>query len=259
MANGQLTVTVLPVGRSEIPGPELFWMSRFEEWLPLVFQVVLIQGPDATVLVNTGPPRDLTALNKRWATFLGERAALHRKDGEFVIDQLARVGVEPGDVTHVVLTPLQLYTTANVPVFRSATICIAKRGWVHFHTTHSHQHDDRSTSIPDDVLIDLLTDAWPRVRLLDDEDVILPGVRTWWAGTHHRASLVVEVDTPQGLVAISDAFFWLENVTEPHPIGINESLEEAARSYERVAATADIVVPLYDPKNLDRFPEGRVA
>ena len=60
-------------------------------------------------------------------------------------------------------------------------------------------------------------------------------------------------------MALSDAYFYLENVERPHPIGINESMYEALDAYARVARTADVVVPLYDPKNLDRFAGGVVA
>ena len=79
---------------------------------------------------------------------------------------LETVGLTPDDITHVLLTPLELYTTGTLHKFRSAQICIAKRGWVHFHTTHDHPHDDRWRSIPKDTLVDLVTDSWDRVRLL---------------------------------------------------------------------------------------------
>lgn len=253
------SVTTLAVGSSIIPGPELYWMNDFEQWHPLVFQVVLIQGPGVTAIVNTGPALDLAPMNEGWASFLGEKARLERGDGEFVLDQLARVGVAPEDVTHVILTPLQLYTVSNVLAFPNARIAISERGWVHFHTTHDHPHDNRATSIPDDILVELVTTAWPRVRLLRDEDELAPGLRTWWSGGHHRASIVVEVDTDKGVVAISDSYFHERNVVENVPLGINENMYEVLTCYERVRRTADVILPLYDPANFERHPGGRVA
>ena len=252
-------VTTLPVGHSEIPGPELYWMREWDRWFPLTFQVVLLQSSDAVVLVNTGPAADLGPMNEGWESFLGPRARMRRHDGEFVIDQLARVGVAPGDVTHVVLTPLQLYTVSNVLAFPDARICISRRGWEHFHRVRTHPHDDRATSIPDEILVALVTTAWPRVRLLDDEDTVLPGLRTWWSGGHHRASIVVEADTAAGVAAISDTFFHLDNVMSNHPIGISENIYESMACHERVRRTADLIVPLYDPANFDRFPDGVIA
>jgi hypothetical protein len=252
-------VRTLAVGHSEIPGPELYWMRHWNEWFPLTFQVVLLRCDDTVVLVNTGPPADLTELNAGWESFLGPRAAMRRLAGEFVLDQLNRVGVLPDDVTHVVLTPLQLYTTGNVLAFPNAQICISERGWQHFHRTTAHPHDERRTSIPDELLVGLVTTAWPRVRLLADEDVVTAGVRTWWSGGHHRASIVVEADSAAGVVAISDTFFHLANVTSNHPIGISENIYESMACHERVARTANVIVPLYDPANFIRFPDGLVA
>jgi glyoxylase-like metal-dependent hydrolase (beta-lactamase superfamily II) len=252
-------VTTMAMGESIIPGPELFWMNNFEEWFPLTFQSVLIRGNGVVAIVNTGPALDLEPMNAGWASFLGEKARLSRGDGDFILDQLAANDVKPEDVTHVILTPLQLYTVSNVLAFPDAEICIARRGWVHFHTTHDHPHDNRSTSIPDEILTELVTTAWPRVRLLDDEDEIAPGLRTWWAGGHHRASIVVEVDTANGVVAISDSYFHARNVVENIPLGINENMYEILACYERVRRTADIILPLYDPANFERHPRGRVA
>jgi hypothetical protein len=252
-------VQILPVGRGDIPGPELFWMSSWNDWHTLLFQSVLIRGDGVTALVNTGPASDLGPMNAHWSTVLGERAAMRREPGEFIVDQLAAHGLTPDEITHVILTPLQLYTVSNVPLFSNASICIAKRGWVHFHTTHTHPHDNRATSLPDEILVHLVTEAWPRVRLLEDEDELAPGLRTWWSGVHHRASVVVEADTERGVAAISDSFFVLDNVEKNIPIGINENMYEAISTYKRVRETADLIVPLYDEGNLERYKDGRVA
>ncbi len=252
------SVRSLEVGSIEVPGPEVFWMSAWNEWVKLCFQVVLIEGRGVKALVNTGFPSDVTALREAWAQ-AGERAVLRRDPEHEIGAALASAGVEPADITHVLLTPLQIYSTANVALFSNASICLTERGWVHFHTTHDHPHDNRWTSMPRDVLVHLVTDAWDRVRLLADEDEIVPGLRTWWSGVHHRASMVIEVDTPGGVVAISDSFFVYENVEDGRILGINESMQEALETNERVLRTADHIVPLYDPKVFDRYPGGIVS
>jgi len=234
-------------------------MSDWDRWQRLAFQAVLIQGGSCNVLVSSGPAQDLTAMNSQWATFLGERAAMRRSPGQWMPDQLAALGLAPTDITHLVLTPLQLYTTSNVPLFTSAQICIADRGWVHFHRTHSHPHDDRWSSLPPEVLRYLTHDAWDRVRLLADEDTIVPGIRTWWAGAHHRASIAVEVDTPAGVVTVTDSYFLRRNLANNHPIGICENIYEAQAVFERVRRVSDIPLTLYDPVQLEQFPDGVVV
>ena len=252
-------VHVLSVGRTEIPGPELFWMAEWDRWFPLSFNVVLIRGEGVTALVNTGAPADLGPLNEMWASILGPRARYERGPGETIEAGLASLGVRPDDVTHVVVTPFQLYSTAGIPLFGNAEICVSRTGWTHFHTTHEHPHDNRWTSFSPEVLVHLVTDAWDRVRLLADDDEVVPGLRTWWAGTHHRASLAVEIDSTAGTVVASDAFFHYENVEDNRVLGINESMYEALACYERTRRVADHIVPLYDPKVFDRYPGGVIA
>jgi hypothetical protein len=254
-----LSVQALSVGRTEIPGPELFWMSEWDQWFPLSFNVVLIRGDGVTALVNTGAPDDLGPLNTIWKSILGDRAEYRRDPSETVLAQLDRVGVRPQDVTHVVATPFQLYSTAGIPLFPNAQICLSKRGWVHYHTTKEHPHDNRWASISPEVLVHLVTDGWDRVRLLEDEDEIVPGLRVWWAGAHHRASVAVEVDSSAGTVVASDAFFYYENVEDGRLLGINESMYEAIACYARTRKVADHIIPLYDPKVFDRYPDGVVA
>jgi hypothetical protein len=187
------------------------------------------------------------------------KGALVRGPGELQEPALAAAGVAFGDVTDIILTPIVRYTTDTLDQFPDARIHLSKRGWIHFHTTHSHPHDHRA-AFPTQTLVHLVTDWWPRVSLLEDEHEILPGLRTWHSGVHHRSSLVVEVDTAVGVVAISDSFFVYPNVeTDLAPLGLNESFDEMFRTNERVRRTAHHIVPLYDPEVFVRYPGGIIA
>jgi hypothetical protein len=53
-------VQVLKVGQSDVPGPEVYWMSHWDQWLTLYFYMVVIRGGESVAIVNTGPPLDLT-------------------------------------------------------------------------------------------------------------------------------------------------------------------------------------------------------
>jgi glyoxylase-like metal-dependent hydrolase (beta-lactamase superfamily II) len=253
------TVRSIKTAQVDVPGSELFWMSEFGEWYTLYFQMVLLQAPGMTVLVNTGPPEDLKPINDLWVAGLGPRAEMLRRPEERVVRALANVGVRPEDVTHVILTPFQLYTTGNVSLFDNAQVCMSKRGWIHYHTTHDHPHDVRWNSISRELLVKLVTDAWDQVRLLEDEDEVAPGLRTWWTGGHHRASLAVEVDSNVGVVVISDSFFYYENVENNRMLGISENMYEALTAYERARRVAAHLVPLYDPKVFARYPDGVIS
>jgi hypothetical protein len=252
------THRILPfeVGTMDVPGPQVFWMSDWGRWLTLSFQVLAIRGSNTLALVNTGPPGDLSILNAHVQSVLGSRAIFRPSAAGPLLEQLRRAGIDPAAVTHVLLTPFTLYTTGGLRLFPNSQICVSKTGWVFFHTTHDHPHDVRHATLAPDVLSYLVGDAWERVRLLEDEDEIAPGLRTWWAGTHHRASIAVEVDTGEGTAVASDAFFYLENVAENRMLGIGESMAEGLACYARTRAVADHVLPLTDPRVLERYGRG---
>jgi hypothetical protein len=247
------------MGEAEVPAPEVFWMSRFEQWERLFFYMVVIQADGATAIVNTGPSADLTELNAAWRAFAGERCFMKREEAERPMNALASLGIRPEEVNYVLLTPLQSYTTSNIALFPNATICLSKRGWIEDITARPpYFHVPRQLCIPDAVLHYLLFEAWGRVRLLEDEDEICTGLRAWWAGTHHRSSMVYAVDTPAGTVLIGDCAFKYGNL-DGHPLGIGESLAEGDRAYRRIRAEAAHFIPLYDPEVLRRYPNGEVA
>jgi hypothetical protein len=250
---------MLKTGEADIPGPELLWMAAWDRWFRLDFQVGLVRGHGICALINTGPGEDLGPMNDLWVQILGERAPMRRDPSWWILTQLERVGVRPEDVTHVILTPLQLYTSSNVPLFPAAEICVSRAGWIHYHTTHDHPHDARWNSMSQEVLRYMTIDAWDRVRLLSDEDEIAPGIRTWWAGGHHRATIAVEVDSAIGTIVVSDVFFHYQNVEANHPLGISENIYETLAAYDRARRVASAVVPLYEPRVFERHPDGVVA
>lgn len=254
------SVRVLKMGQCDVPGPEVFWMSHWDQWFTLYFFMVVIQGGGKTAIINTGPPADLGPLNEVWKHFAGERCQMRRQESERPEAALASIGVKPEDVDFVLLTPLQAYATANVTLFPRATVCLSRRGWIEdYHVPKWPMHIPRELRIPDPVAKYLMFEAQEKLRLLDDEEEILPGLRAWWAGVHHRSSMAYAIDTDRGTVIATDAVFNYGNVEENHPLGIMESMEECFRTYERLRREAAIVLPLYDPAVLERFPGGVIA
>jgi len=254
-------VRVLKMGQCDVPGPEVYWMSHWDTWETLFFWMVVIQREGFTAMINTGPPADLSGLNEVWRHFAGDRCTMMRQEGERPVNALRSIGVDPLQVDYVFLTPLQSYATANVPLFKNATVCISRRGWIEdFHAPKREMHIPRQFRIPNDVVEYLCITSTEKVRLVPDEETeIVPGIRTFWAGVHHRSSMAVSIDTPKGAVVASDAFFNYENVELNAPLGIAESLDECAETYERIRRTAKILLPLYDPDVLQRHPGGKIV
>jgi hypothetical protein len=97
------------------------------------------------------------------------------------------------------------------------------------------------------------------VRLLQDEEGILPGIRVFWAGVHHRSSLAVCVETKRGTVILTDCFFKYGNIEQGHYLGVMESMMEADATWSRIRKEGRIVASIYDPEVFLRFPGGVVA
>jgi glyoxylase-like metal-dependent hydrolase (beta-lactamase superfamily II) len=244
------------MAEAEVPGPEVYWMSHWNEWVKLHFYMIVLRGNGITAIINTGPPTDISHLNRAWYEFAGPRCQMVRKEEERPVHALAEIGVNPADVDFVLLTPLQAYATANVPLFQKARICLSRRGWIEDVIARpASSHGSRDSCIPETVLKHMLFEAKDRVELLEDEAEICPGIRAWWAGVHHRSSMVFSVETTAGVVMIGDCAMKYENVAG-HPLGIAESLLEGSTAYQRIRKEASIFLPLYDPEVLVRYPNG---
>ncbi len=256
------SVQLVKVGESEVRGPEAFWMDRWDEWVTLFFYVVVLRDGDQTVLVNAGPPADLAPINAVWTGYLdGERGAMRVAESERLPAALAAHGVEPCDVDTVVLTPLTAYTTGRLELFERAELCISRAAWLDLIAPAGggSAATDRSIAIHEPALVRLVTDWWPRVRLLEDEDEVAPGISTFRAGVHQKGTLAIVVETELGKVVYSDAAYRRGNVESAHPIGLARSLDEAYANYARIARTADVFLPGFEPALLDEFAGGRVV
>jgi hypothetical protein len=253
-------VHALKVAQMDLPGPEVYWMSHWDEWFEAWFIMLVARNDEHTVVVNTGPSRDLTALNAGWKTFHPSgRVQMIRKEEDLPENRLRQVGVDPQDVDHVIITPLVGYTVGSLSLFENAKYHISRRGWIEDVFAPPYAvHVPRSIFLPPDAEQHLLGPAHDRL-ILQDEGEIVPGIRVWWAGVHHRSSLAVEIDTEVGRVIATDSAFAYGNVEKNHYLGVGESYPEAMITYARIRERADIIVPLYDREVFTRYPGGHIT
>jgi glyoxylase-like metal-dependent hydrolase (beta-lactamase superfamily II) len=244
-----------------VPGPEVYWMESWNQREEMNTLIYLIRGGGQNILINTGPPLDLAIINEAWLGFFGyPEAQISRTDEQLPQNILRSQGLEPEDITTVLVTPLQAYATANIPMFSNATIAISRRGWIEdFQAPYYHLHVPRHLRIPPDVNHYLQNEGWDKVHLLADEEQILPGIRVFWAGVHHRSSIAVAIDTEKGTVIITDAFFKYGNIESGRYLGVMESMMEADATWARIRKEADIFASIYDPEVFKRHPGGILA
>lgn len=254
------TIQMLRTAEVDVPCPEVYWMEQFADWTQLAFQMAIIRGEGKTILVNTGFPEDITGLAKAWADFLGPRCVLERPDAWRTQHLLENAGVDPLEVTHVLITPIQLYATGCIHLFPNAKICFSRKGWIEDIIAPEYPHHvPRQGCISDEHLRWMMFENEKNLILLDDVAELLPGLTCRWVGVHHRSSMLIEVATAKGLVMLSDCAFHYSNVEDGRPLGIAESIIEAHAAYADIRKRADLFIPLYDPLVQTRFPNGLIA
>jgi glyoxylase-like metal-dependent hydrolase (beta-lactamase superfamily II) len=233
------------------------WGTR-EEMNTIIY---LVQGGGRNVLINTGPPRDLTVINQAWLQFFGyPEAQIARSDDQLPENILRSQGLTPDDISTVIVTPLQAYATANIHLFRSAEICISRKGWIEdFQAPYYHLHVPRHLRIPPEVNSYLQNEGWEKLRLLGDEEEILPGIRIFWAGVHHRSSIAVCIETTKGVALITDSFFKYGNIERGYYLGVMESMMEADATWRRIRKEGTLIASIYDPEVFRRYPGGLLA
>ncbi len=254
------SIKMISTAEVEVPYPEVYWMESFQEWTKICFQIGIIKSEDKIILVNTGFPDDISEIAKGWKDYLGERAILSRLDSTRTISILEKESIKPEDITHVIITPIQLYTTGNLHLFKNAKICFSRKGWIEdiIAPTYPH-HVPRQGCISDQHLDWLMNENNSNLVLMENIDEILPGIACKWIGVHHRSSILIEVNTSSGLVGISDCAFHYSNLDDSRPLGIAESVIEAHTAYKYIREKIKIFIPLYDPLVQQRHGDGMIS
>lgn len=254
-------IDVVSLGRSNVPTIEINWMdlSNLEQWEPIVFNMVVIRGNGLTAVINTGPSRVSDELNQFWKS-VHPKHALYIDEIERPEAALGRLGVHPQDIDYVFLTPLTAYTSGNLDLFANAKIGISRKGWIDYLAPEAYvQRMPDHIYVPREIKAYLLGDAFDRIVLLEDEETeIVPGIRSFFVGSHQRSSMAYVIETNKGKVVVSDCFFKYRNIEQNIPLGINESMEETLKGYEKIRKIASLILPLYDPEVYDRHPDGIV-
>ena len=97
-----------------------------------------------------------------------------------------------------------------------------------------------------------------RMRFLDDEDVVCPGVRSFILPGHTTGQLALEVDTARGPVIVaSDAIHLYSELETERPFPVFHDMGAMIMSYRKLKARAahpDLIVPGHDADVTRRYP-----
>jgi glyoxylase-like metal-dependent hydrolase (beta-lactamase superfamily II) len=171
---------------------------------------------------------------------------------------LQRVGIQPGDVDHVVLTHLHYDHTGCARRFTDARYVI-QRAELDYWNGPAAARNKREAWLGNSADVDHLRrpEIVGRVDLIDGDHEVTPGVSAHLVGGHTAGLQVVRVRTSSDPVVIaSDACHFYENLIEDRPSPIVHNTPDVYAAFDRVRELAGpdgVVLPGHDPAVLTRF------
>lgn len=175
-------------------------------------------------------------------------------------DLLARIGVRPEDVRHIILSHLHWDHFGGDDIFPNAVYHVHRRELEHtdgpnMRFPHYAQHYSASAL----GVLRRLREAG-RVQPHDEESfVVTDGVECLRTGGHTPGLMSVAVRGPEGEYLIcNDVLPRYRNLEEGIPCGIHYNVTEALEALEtlgRRAGTPDRILPGHDTLLAERFPE----
>jgi glyoxylase-like metal-dependent hydrolase (beta-lactamase superfamily II) len=240
----------------EFPVAELVIGAPQDQKMDIAMVFWLIRGNQHNVLFDAGFHR------KKWFK-------------EFTIndflspDEAVKLaGLQPADVTDVVVSHAHWDHMDGIDLFPKATIWIQKEEFHHY-TGEAWQSSEGHGGIDaEDVWVLVRLNTEGRLRLVDgDNQEILPGIRAYTGARHTYASQYLGVTEPDGtpFVLASDNCYLYRNLTE-HAASATFSEADrpgniaAQRRMIELAGSSERVIPGHDPAIFTRYPtQGRVA
>ena len=208
--------------------------------IDIAMMVWLVRGGGRTILVDSGFYRP--QFFKNWTVKDYARP-----------DQA--IGIDPNEVTDVILTHAHWDHADGADLFPKAHVWIQKDEY-NYYTSAAWQPGGKHGGIdPDDVQMLVKFNLAGRLHLIDGDQEILPGIRTYIGGRHTWQSQYVSVPTRAGTIVLaSDNMYLYENL-EKHA-AIAQTFDPASNiaAQERMKVLGKIIVPGHDPAVMTRFP-----
>jgi glyoxylase-like metal-dependent hydrolase (beta-lactamase superfamily II) len=245
---------------ANFPVASLVMGAPRDEKTDIAMVVWLIRGGGHNVLFDSGFHREVWL--KRFPT-----ADYLRPD-----EAVTLAGVQPEDVTDIIVSHAHWDHMGGIDLFRKATVWIQRQEFAYY-TGDAWQPGGKHGGIdPDDVKALVQVNTEGRLRLIDGENAggrdgveILPGIRAYTGPRHTWASQYIRVDGDPPFVLASDNCYLYRNLAEHKASATFSDADQPAniRNQARMielAGSVDRVVPGHDPRQFERFPtQGRIA
>jgi glyoxylase-like metal-dependent hydrolase (beta-lactamase superfamily II) len=207
----------------------------------------LVQGNGHNILVDAGFYRPQFFKDWKVADFQKPSDALHN------------AGLQPEDITDIVISHMHWDHADGIDLFPKAHIWIQRDEYVYY-SGEAWQHPNTHGGIdPDDVAALVKANIAGRLSFVNgDDQEILPAIRCYIGGKHTYQSQYVSVHAKDGTVILaSDNVYLYENLDKHVPIAatLDSASNLAAQDRMRtLASRPEFIVPGHDPAIFSRFP-----
>src|SRR5262249_20877916 len=239
-------VLAFKYGERDTTKSQFFYRESSHDKLTLDYFVWLILGGPQPLLVDTGF-RDDDARARGIRNYVSPAAMVER------------AGVRAADVPISLITHLHYDHWAGHSLFPNAEFWIQKDE-VAFWTGPFGSTPAFRGSANVKALAGLVTLNYAdRIRIIEGEREVLPGLRVHRVGGHTAGLQIVTVETARGPVVLtSDASHFYHNVETRQPVQIITDLREMVAAFETIRSLAGapkLIVAGHDPQVSERFKE----
>lgn len=213
---------------------------------PIAYYLWVIRNENRTVVVDLG-------FDKRSGDARG-RVMLREP-----MEALSAIGVKPDDVETVIITHMHYDHAGHGPQFPGARFVLQEREAAHC-TGRPMSYPPLRRSFDIEHVTDMIrANFQSRVKFVDGDKEILPGISVHLIGGHSGGLQVVRVETEKGpLVLASDAAHFYDTLTQQNPFTIIVNLPEMCAGWDRIfelGAETGRVIPGHDPLVSELYPK----
>jgi glyoxylase-like metal-dependent hydrolase (beta-lactamase superfamily II) len=242
----QYEVSAIRYGTIEhFPASGLIAGADTSRRMDIAMMVWVARAPGRNVLMDAGFYRDRFV--NRWKPKGYERPSI----------AVARLGLEPEDVTDIIISHIHWDHADGADLFPRARVWIQREEYEHYIDSTGRARSSTIDTADATMLATMMRAG--RVRLIAGDSVeILPGITVFTGGKHTFASQYATVETSKGAIVLaSDNAYLYENLEKHRPIAQTldsvSNLKAQARM-GRLAASSGVIVPGHDPAVFTRFP-----